>query len=84
MVWSGYSKASSQPCSWARLFPRKIQDRVSNLKSAAIGLATEVDVLTCFLTSGSDSLDNSQMSAPGYAMAQKLKSNMALLPILEL
>ena len=83
MVWSGYSKPSSQPCSWAWLFPRKIQDRVSNSKSAAIGLATEVDVLTYFLTTGSDSLDNSQMSAPCYTMAQKQR-NMALLPILEL
>ena len=44
---------------------------MSNSKSAAIGLATEVDVLTYFLTTGSDSLDNSQMSAPCYTMAQK-------------
>ena len=35
------------------------------------GLATEVNVLTYFLTTGSDSLDNSQMSAPCYTMAQK-------------
>lgn len=46
---------------------------MANSKSAAIGLATEVDVLTYFLTTGSDSPDSSQISAPRYAMALKLE-----------
>ena len=72
-VWFGYSKPSSQPCSWAWLLPGKIQDGVANSKSAAISLATKVDVLTYFLTTGSDSPDSSQISAPRYAMALKLE-----------